>query len=119
MEATYVNISELRLGKVVAEDIFANTQYPILIKNTKITHEHLHIFKAFNILKVLVFKDLQDPVAVEDEGTEIIVDIPVPTITPFERYYEEAIAYLKKEFLNWQAGARIDMIKIQIGRAHV
>ena len=113
MEATYVNISELRLGKVVAEDIFANTQYPILIKNTKITHEHLHIFKAFNILKVLVFKDLQDPVAVEDEGTEIIVDIPVPTITPFERHYEEAIAYLKKEFFNWQAGARIDMIKIR------
>ena len=68
MEATYVNISELRLGKVVAEDIFANTQYPILFKNTKITHEHLHVFKAFNILKVLVFKDLQDPVAIEDEG---------------------------------------------------
>ena len=36
MEATYVNISELKLGKVVAEDIFANTQYPILLKNTKI-----------------------------------------------------------------------------------
>ena len=115
MEATYVNISELRLGKVVAEDIFANTQYPILLRNTKITHNHLHVFKAFNIPKVLVFKDLQDPVAIEDTGSEVIVDVPVPvpTITPFERHYEEAIAYLKKEFFNWQAGARIDMIKIR------
>ena len=81
MEATYVNISELRLGKVVAEDIFANTQYPILPKNTKITHDHLHVFKAFNISKVLVFKDLQDPVVTENAEREIIVDVPVPTIT--------------------------------------
>ena len=81
MEATYVNISELKLGKVVAEDIFANTQYPILHKNTKITHDHLHVFKVFNISKVLIFKDLEDPVAIEDAGTEVIVDVPVPTIT--------------------------------------
>lgn len=113
MEATYVNISELRLGKVVAEDIFANTQYPIFLKNTKITHEHLHVFKAFNISKVLVFKDLQEPVVTEDVGEEIIVDIPVPTVTPFERHYEEAIAYLKKEFPNWQAGARLEMTKVR------
>ena len=113
MEATYVNISELKLGKVVAEDIFANTQYPILLKNTKINHEHLHIFKAFNILKVLVFKDLEEPLATESAGTEIILDIPIPTITPFERHYEEAVAYLKKEFPNWQAGARLDMTKIR------
>ena len=113
MEATYVNISELRLGKVVAEDIFANTKYPILLKNTKITHNHLHVFKAFNIPRVLVFKDLEDPIATKDSGAEVIIDVPVPTITPFERHYEEAIAYLKREFLNWQAGARIDMVKIR------
>ena len=113
MEATYVNISELRIGKVVAEDIFANTRYPILSKNTKINHEHLHIFKAFNILKVLVFKDLEEPLATESAGTEVMLDIPLSTITPFERHYEEAVAYLKKEFPNWQAGARLDMTKIR------
>ena len=36
LEAIFVKVEELRLGKVIAEDIFANTQYPIIYKNTKI-----------------------------------------------------------------------------------
>ncbi|WP_431028534.1 HD-GYP domain-containing protein [Lysinibacillus sp. LZ02] len=113
MEATYVNISELRLGKVVAEDIFANTQYPIILKNTKINHEHLHVFKAFHINRVLVFKGREEILAKDDEEIEVIIEVPVPTVTPFERFYKEAVAYLNKEFKNWQAGARVDITKVR------
>ena len=115
MEATYVNVSDLKLGKVVAEDIFANTKYPILLKNTQIKYIHFHILKAFNVSKVLIFKDLdiEEPVAKVEEEKEVVIDIPVPVITPFERQYEEAIDYIKQGFINWQAGSRIDMIKIR------
>lgn len=47
METIHVPISELRVGKVISEDIFANTQYPIIFKNTIISHEHLQVFFCF------------------------------------------------------------------------
>ena len=113
MEATYAYISELAPGKVVAEDIFANTKYSILQKNTKLNPEHLQVLKAFNIPRILIFKDEETLSYSEGGGTEFIIDVPVPVSTPFDRHYEEAVAYLKKEFQNWQAGARIDITKVR------
>ena len=37
METIQVPISELRVGKIISEDIFSNTQYPILFKDTTIS----------------------------------------------------------------------------------
>lgn len=113
MDATYMYISEIMPGKVVAEDIFANTKHSIIPKNTKINFEHLHVLKAFNISRVLIFKDEEVPAPTEINGREEIIDVPVPAISPFFRYYEEGVAYVKKEFQNWQAGARIDITKIR------
>lgn len=53
METIYIPISELRVGKVISEDIFANTQYPIIFKNTIITHEHLPVFL------LLIYREFQ------------------------------------------------------------
>lgn len=113
LEATYIKVSELRLGKVIAEDIFVNTQYPIIPKNTKISYEHLHVFNAFNISNVLVFKEAGASTSPEKESDEVIVEVPIPHVTPFERHYEDAIAQVKKEFTNWQAGAKIDITKVR------
>lgn len=54
MSATLVKVVDLRLGSIVAEDIMANTQYPIVYKDTKITREHLIVFQAFQIPKIPV-----------------------------------------------------------------
>lgn len=113
MEASYIKISELRLGKTVAEDIFANTQYPIILKNTKLTHEHMKVFQAFNISSILVFND---PNSNDDEmGTSNSLSSNTNELKyiSFERQYNDAIQYIKKEFTNWQAGARIDLTKIR------
>ena len=53
LEATFIKVSELRLGKVVAEDIFANTQYPIIYKDTKVKSEHLRVIELFNLKTLL------------------------------------------------------------------
>ena len=111
MEATYVNVADLRFGKIVAEDIFANTKYPIIAKNTKITPEHINVFRAFQIGRVLILKD---ELLKESEAVfEGIVDIPAAPVTSFEKHYEQAIAYLKREFSNWAAGAKIDITKVR------
>lgn len=112
MEATYVNVCDLSFGKIVAEDVFANTKFPIIAKNTKITPEHINVFRAFQIGRVLVLKD-----AIVDtneiEKSDFVVEIPVSRMTSFEKQYDDAMKNLKKEFSNWQAGAKIDITKVR------
>jgi len=114
LEATYVNIDESYIGKVVAQDIFAKTQNPIVYKNSIITPELLHIFKVFKISKVLILKDGKienektslEKVKNEPTDYEIVEDI-------FKTHYLEAVTQFKKEFTKWQAISRIDIVKVR------
>lgn len=115
METTYVNSNNLKVGKVIAEDIFANTKYPIVYKNTKITNEVLHVLKAFHIFKV--------PVLLEDEGkqinqkgelaeTVIGMKVPKPLMT-FEKIYLDAVEEFRKVFFDWESGSKINITKVR------
>lgn len=111
MEATYVNVADLGFGKVVAEDIFANTKYPIVTKNTVVTPEHIQVLQAFQIGRVLVIND--ELHEAEDNEQSTINVIPSTELTTFEQQYEHAITYFTKEFFNWSAGAKIDITKVR------
>ena len=108
METIHVPISELRVGKVISEDIFANTQYPIIFKNTIISHEHLQVFFAFNISRVSVYKDGTDQQSEVSETDLVALPEAVPT---FKRVYDNSVEQFKKEFKNWEAGAKVDIAK--------
>lgn len=117
LNTTYVRVQELKLGSVVAEDIFANTQTPIIYKNTKVTHEHLHVFKAFNISSVLVYieNSLKQSAMDETTSTTTFVSTTSPSVSynHFDNLYTEAVATYKKEFSNWSAGAKVDIAKMR------
>lgn len=110
METIKVPISELRLGRVISEDIFSNTQYPILFKDTTITYEHLHVFNAFNISKVPVYKE-----ALNEKLTEVVDEshsaAQPEVILTFKTIYFNAVEQFKREFKNWEAGAKVDIAK--------
>lgn len=108
METIHVPISELRVGKVISEDIFANTQYPIIFKNTIISHEHLQVFFAFNISRVSVYKDGTDHQS-DINDTELVA--PPEAVPTFKRVYDNSVEQFKKEFKNWEAGAKVDIAK--------
>jgi HD-GYP domain-containing protein (c-di-GMP phosphodiesterase class II) len=113
LETVFMKVEELQLGKVIAEDIYANTQYPIIYKNTKVSTEHIRVFELFNLKNVLVYFDVvQEEVS---DGVRNIQVIPVslPKYASFEKYYNEAITQLKKEFSNWEAGGKIDITKVR------
>lgn len=110
MEASYVNVSDLRLGKIVAEDIFVNTQYPIIHKNTKISHEHLHVFKAFQIENVLILEDNLNEAIKDNED----IKITEPVNSSYKKLYDDAIVQFKKEFKSWEAGAKIDIANARL-----
>ncbi len=110
METTHVPISELRLGKVISEDIFANTQYPIIFKDTIFSHEHLQVLSAFNISRVPVYTDgMKDGQLNDDKGIEVA--IPAEAIPTFRRVYNNSVEQFKRAFKNWEAGAKVDIAK--------
>lgn len=113
LETTVMRVEELRLGKIVAEDIFANTQYPIIYKNAKINHEHFRLFEMFNLNEILIYKEKELEVLTEEQSEVESTIITLPKYTSFETYYYDAIAQIKKEFGNWQAGAKIDLTKVR------
>ncbi len=117
LNTTYVRVKELKLGSVVAEDIFANTQTPIIYKNSKVTHEHLHIFKVFNVSSVLIYLETNTEKYLNDEldapSNFISTTFPNGSYNTFEKLYNDAVITYKKEFSNWVAGAKVDLAKIR------
>ncbi|MEK9200229.1 HD-GYP domain-containing protein [Ureibacillus sp. 179-F W5.1 NHS] len=111
MEATYVNTNELLIGKVVAEDIFANTQFPIIYKNTIITQEHLHILTAFQIANIPVLVDDNAKQSIESNANGNL-EVQQVKIS-FETKFQLAVADYKKLFLGWEAGSKIDITKVR------
>ncbi|GLC90127.1 HD-GYP domain-containing protein [Lysinibacillus piscis] len=110
MESIYIPVSELRVGKIISEDIFANTQYPIVFKDTTVSYEHLQVFFAFNVSKVQVYKEIStDSLQADDEN----IELPIEAIPTFGKIYKSAIEQFKKEFKNWEAGAKIDITKVR------
>ncbi len=119
MEATKVHINDLRVGKIVSEDIYANTQYPILLKNTKLSQEHLYILKAFNIVQIPILldgKDQERKEKKESEDKSELVNVAVEQVVVVDRFgnkYNDVIDEFKKMFNGWGAGAKIDITKVR------
>ena len=113
MKTKEIPISELHIGSIISEDIFSKTQYPILFKDTVVSHEHLHIFNVFNISKVPIYKKeeaINNSNKIE-EGFNSSVQ-PEAVLT-FKTIYFNAIEQFKREFKNWEAGAKVDIAKVR------
>lgn len=121
LEHLQVRVSELKLGSVIAEDIFANTPYPIIRKDTKITREHFQVFQAFQITKVSI--TIVDPFNKPDEEIQKVSVLEKDQLTnspsmivvkrKFTSLYNQAVQDYKKEFLNWQSGSKVDITKVR------
>ncbi len=113
-----MKVSDLRLGSVIAKDIIANTQFPIIYKNTKVARDHLPVLKAFQISQVPVLAssielekaNKQEVAATSSEQRETIEEA---YITPFERKYIDVVEKFKMEFLNWESGSKVDITKVR------
>ncbi len=112
LETTQVNVAELNVGQTIADNIFANTQFPIIYKDTKVTYEHLHILNVFNIKSIPVYQQLSGKSKATDAVESHSIQL-AEKVASFEKSYANAIQQFKKEFFNWESGAKIDMTKIR------
>lgn len=118
LDTKLVRVSDLRLGCVVAKDIKANTQYPIICEGTKITRGHLPILHVFQILQVPILtssiehkeiKQVEKDLKMKEEKNIIT---PSSTMT-FERKYQDVVEKFKSEFLSWESGSKVNITKIR------
>lgn len=121
MDETYVKISDLRPGIVIAKDVFANTSQPIIRKDSELTVEHLEILNVFGVKKVKVQdqivvkrEELLDP---ESTGSidpdDILAKVTLKRID-IVALYNEVVQKYKKEYKNWQAGIQPDIAKVRM-----
>jgi HD-GYP domain-containing protein (c-di-GMP phosphodiesterase class II) len=120
MTETYIKTSDLRPGIIISEDIFVNTIYPIVRKDTELSLEHLEILQVFGVKKVKIHErpvvkreeehaiDGENPVDPDD----ILAKIPMKQVD-LQTQYSKAVQNYKKEFNGWRAGIRPDVAKIR------
>lgn len=114
-----VKVSDIRPGITISEDVFANTKFPIVKKDTVLLTEHLEILNVFDIRAVkieelVVKKD--DSVDPADIGTvnpdEVLSNINIQH-ADIRELYNTAITSFKKEYAGWKAGVKPDIANIR------
>ncbi|MEK3937301.1 HD-GYP domain-containing protein [Sporosarcina sp. FSL W7-1349] len=119
MVETYTDVSDLRPGFILSEDIFVNTKDPIVRKGTMLVLEHFEILQAFGIRKVKVEERVQ--INKEENvsaGTQSLSPDDVLAIIPMEKLnlqdrYESVVQSFRKEFQGWRAGVKPDIAKVR------
>ena len=119
MKATNIKISEFCLGRKLAEDILANTQYPIINKDTIMTEEHLYVLDVFQIDNVTIYLDDEDEKQLELLSLMPIADSnatsesAIGQNSDLQRKYHHLIQQFKKEFTKWESGMRPDITNVR------
>ena len=114
----YKLISDLRAGTLLKEDIYGNTKYPILRKDTELSQELIEVLHAFGLKRVKVEeraiqKDIPELEKASSINTESILDNIPGSMYELRKEYNEAIANYKKEFGFLRAGQRPNVPRVR------
>lgn len=120
----YKEVSELRPGSYLKEDLFANTKNPIMVKDTRLTLEHFEVLRAFGITRVLIeSKALSQPdqeldgkvteVKLTPEVEKLISQSSPPKSRTLEKLYDETVEAYMKEFAGYRSGKKVDVTAVR------
>lgn len=115
MDNTIVRVSNLRPGITISEDVFVNTKFPIIKKNTQITTEHIEVLRAFGVKEVKIEESItnrEETIESQNENINAIL-AKIETANDIKTQYNNAVNDYKKEFNSWRAGIRPDIAKIR------
>ena len=106
-EETYVKTSDLRPGIITSEDIFVNTIYPVLRKDTELSPEHIKVLNAFGVKKVKVHERLivkREDAYDDNEGPmnpdDVLAKIPMKQSRFTNKIQRCSSITIKKSFLD-------------------
>jgi HD-GYP domain-containing protein (c-di-GMP phosphodiesterase class II) len=96
----------LEVGLMLNENIYSKTGRPIMNKGTLLSPIHIELLQAFLIDSVDIGNFKSNPVKNESEQIE-------KTEHKFSQLYADAVKDYKKLFMNWQAGANVDLYQVR------
>ncbi|MRX74011.1 HD domain-containing protein [Bacillus lacus] len=117
-----VELYQIQEGSIAAEDVFLQSQYPLLLKDTVIDENILSILKMFMVkeLEIESYLVSGEPVrstsgASTKENKQIreTEESSKAADFSFSKAYEAALSEYQNLFAGWQAGARIDISKVR------
>lgn len=120
----YKEVSELRPGSFLKEDLYVNTKNPIMMKDTKLMLEHFEVLDSFGITRVLVEskalgKSEQAPVEsvtevkLTPEVEKLMKESAPPKSRSLETLYDEAVEAYRKEFAGYRSGKKLDVAAVR------
>lgn len=119
----YKEVSELRPGSFLKEDIYVNTKNPILVKDTKLTLEHFEVLEYFGINRVLVESKaqsyLEQPEAdatelqLTPEIEKLINQSAPPKSIALETLYDETVEAYRKEYISYTSGTKLNVATVR------
>lgn len=120
MAEAYIHINDVRPGFMLMEDVYVNTKYPIICKDTEISARHIEVLKAFGVKKIKIEEpDFLKKEEIGQDEQQMVIDpdqllaaIPISK-SELKMQYIEAILKFKKEFLGWSAGIRPQVPKVR------
>lgn len=120
----YKEVSELRPGSFLKEDLYVNTKNPIVAKNTKLTLTHIEVLRLFGIAKVLIESKTQSQS--EPESPEKTIEVKLtpeveklvnqsapPKSRTLQALYDEAVEAYQKEFSGYKSGKKLDVAVVR------
>ncbi|MDW0111260.1 HD-GYP domain-containing protein [Sporosarcina aquimarina] len=118
------SLNDLRPGTTVAEDIYANTVFPILRKGTILEMEHIETLYLFNIKQVKVEDRIVSRVQTDQQSAidsdtiksdvDQILNENVSRTVDIQTMYIKAVNQYKKEFSSWRSGMKLDIAKVRL-----
>lgn len=119
MAETYTDVSDLRPGFILSEDVYVNTKDPIVRKGTMLVLEHFEVLQAFGVRKVKVEERVQinkeETLSAEAQSLspdDVLAIVPMEKLNLQERY-ESIVQSYRKEFQSWRAGVKPDIAKVR------
>ena len=119
MDNSYVMVRNIRPGNTILEDIFINTSFPIVRKNTKMTALHIEALEAFGVKEVKIAKlVIKRKEVVEDKEIQVVDPDEVLAKLELEKeviqeHFNTAVKDYRKEFNAWRAGIKPDVVKVR------
>jgi HD-GYP domain-containing protein (c-di-GMP phosphodiesterase class II) len=111
-----VKPNQLKKGCILLKDVQGLTDLPIIRKNTVLTEEHIELLKVFLIESVEVGSLLTSgetfkPIMLNEDTIETPQEQEAGK--DFLRQYLETVKQYKQLFLNWQAGEKVNVVKVR------
>ena len=116
---------DLRPGAIIAEDVYANTAFPIVRKGTVLEMEQMEILDLFNVKQVKVEERIVNRVRTEQHeprtstdqitsNVDQLLENKISRTSDLHTMYDKAVKEYKREFTSWRSGVKLDISKVRL-----